>query len=79
MIGTTMIVMGIALAAGSIVAGYLIISQDCAIDGAPGCDAGIIELISRLMISDTGLFFWLAWVAGVFLIWGGVRFRSAGR
>ena len=78
MLGTTMIVMGVALAAGSIVAGYYLISAGCATGSASGCQASAIELISELMISNEGLFFWLAWVVGVFLIWAGIRLRVPG-
>ncbi|NYT22965.1 hypothetical protein H0A73_05075 [Alcaligenaceae bacterium] len=76
MLGTTMIVMGMILAVGSIVAGYYLISVGCATGAASGCQAGAIELISGLMISNEGIFFWLAWVGGIFLIWGGVRVKA---
>lgn len=76
MLGLFMIIAGAALTLGSLLVGYYVISLRCASEGASGCDAGIIELISGLMIADTGIFFWLAWVVGVFLIWGGMRLRG---
>lgn len=75
MLGLFMILAGVTLTLGSLLAGYYVISSRCSLEGAPGCDAGVIELISGLMIADEGIFFWLAWVVGVFLIWGGMRMR----
>lgn len=72
MLGTTMMVIGVVLCAGSIGVGYYLISAGCTI----GCDASTAKLISALMISDEGIFFWLAWVAGVFLVWGGSRIKA---
>lgn len=77
MLGTIMIVAGLALFAGSLVTGYLLAFKGCAPGEAPECEAGSARLISDLMISDIGIFFWLAWVIGVFLIWGGLRLRPS--
>lgn len=77
MLGILMIVVGLLLTAGSIAVGYYVVSLGCAMSGASGCQASAIELISELMIADEGIFFWLAWVIGVFLIWGGMRLRAA--
>lgn len=74
MLGTTMIAIGVLLAVGSIGVGYYLITAGCSV----GCDAGTVKLISALMISDEGIFFWLAWVAGIFLVWGGSRLRAQG-
>ena len=74
MLGITMIAIGALLAAGSVGVGYYLITAGCGV----GCDAGAAKLISALMISDQGIFFWLAWVAGIFLIWGGSRLRAQG-
>lgn len=72
-----MIIAGAVLILGAVLAGYYVISLRCAMDGASGCEAGVIELISGLMIADDGIFFWLAWVVGIFLIWGGMRVRGS--
>jgi len=77
MLGTIMIVAGLVLIAGSLVTGYLFAFGRCDIGAATGCEAGSARLISDLMISDIGIFFWLAWVIGVFLIWGGLRLRPS--
>lgn len=76
MTGTLMIVAGAILTIGSVITGYYVISQGCALEGASGCEASTARLISDLMIADTGIFFWMAWVIGVFLIWGGIRLRG---
>lgn len=73
-----MIIAGAVLTVGAILAGYYVVSLGCAMDGASGCEASAIELISGLMIADEGIFFWLAWVVGIFLIWGGMRLRGRG-
>jgi len=76
MLGTILIMMGVALAAGSIVAGYYFISLACTTNSASGCQASAIDLISELMISNEGIFFWAAWVVGLFLVWGGMHLRA---
>lgn len=79
MTGTLFLLLGAALLLGSVFAGYWVMNAQCESGSTPACEAGIIEQVSQLMISDTGLLFWLAWVAGVFLIWGGMRLKSVGR
>lgn len=78
MTGTLMIVAGTILTIGSVITGYYFISHGCSLEGASGCQASTAKLISELMISDSGIFFWLAWVIGIFLIWGGIRLRGRG-
>ena len=78
MLGTLLIIMGIVLTAGSIGVGYYLISLRCSMEGAAGCQASLVKLISDLMIANEGIFFWLAWVIGIFLIWGGMRLRARG-
>lgn len=75
MLGNTMIAIGVLLIAGSSAIGYYLITAGCSV----GCDADAAKRISALMIADEGIFFWLAWVAGVFLIWGGSRQRAQNR
>ncbi len=79
MSGTLLLVLGAALLVASVAAGYWAIEASCAAGNAVMCEAGIIDQIGQLMISDAGLLFWLAWVAGIFLIWGGMRLKAVGR
>ena len=74
MLGTVLILLGVALASGSIISGYYFVSTQCAIQDT--CQDGFIKLLSGMMIADEGIFFWLAWVIAVFLIWGGIRLRA---
>lgn len=76
MLGTILIAMGVFLLIGTVVAAYWLISLGCAMGGASGCEAGTVELLSDLMISNEGIFFWAAWVVGVFLVWGGMQLKG---
>ncbi len=76
MLGSLMIITGLVLMVGALFTGYQLSGRECGPESAPGCPAGFIERLSAMMIADEGIFFWLAWVAGIFLIWGGLRLRG---
>lgn len=74
--GNLMILAGALLIIGSIAAGFYQISIKCSQADPSGCEESVVDLISALMIANEGIFFWLAWVAGIFLIWGGMRAKG---
>lgn len=76
MLGTLLIVLGALLIVGSIVAGYYVAFIACTTAIASGCQDNAIDSIAQLMISNQGMLYWLAWVVGIYLIWGGVRLQS---
>ena len=76
MLGTILIVLGAILIVGSIVVGYYVAFIACATAIASGCQDNAIDSIAQLMISNQGMLYWLAWVVGIYLIWGGVRLQS---
>lgn len=76
MLGSLMIIAGLLLTIGAVLTGYRLGSSACVPEDNVGCPTGFIERLSAMMIADEGIFFWLAWVAGIFLIWGGMRLRA---
>jgi len=59
----------------AVLAAGLLITRDCEIPGTPSCQNNIIDALSALMIADSGILVWLAWVVGIFLVWGGMRLK----
>lgn len=76
MLRKLMILAGTAFILGALIAGGYVISLGCNTPDAAGCHDNLIDSIAALMIADSGILFWLAWVIGIFLIWGGMRIRS---
>lgn len=76
MLGIIMLATGSVLMAGALVTGYHAAISACSRDAAGGCQESFIRLMSDLMISDSGILYWLAWVIGIFLIWGGMRMKK---
>ena len=76
MAGTLLILIGALLIAAMFAGGYHLASLNCAPDTVFSCDKSALKIVSELMIANEGLLLWAAWVAGVFLVWGGVRLRA---
>ena len=76
MLATLMTFAGALFILGAVLAAGLIITGDCEIPGTPSCQDNIIDALSALMIADSGILFWLAWVIGIFLVWGGMRLKK---
>ena len=67
---------GAAFILGALLVGWYVTVQRCEQPEASGCHDNWVDAISALMIADSGILFWLAWVTGIFLIWGGMRIRN---
>lgn len=76
MAGNLLILIGALLIVTMFAGGYHLASLNCAPESLFSCDKGALKIVSELMIANEGLLLWAAWVAGVFLIWGGVRLRA---
>lgn len=75
MLASLMALAGAICILGAVLAAGVVITQDCQTPGTPSCQDNIIDALSALMTADSGIVFWLAWVVGIFLIWGGMRLK----
>jgi len=76
-LGAILMIFGVNIAVGSLVAAFWRASVDCALEAVDGaCEGGVTGFFIRLMLSGVGLIYWLVVALGVLLFWGGKQIRS---
>lgn len=79
-LGAILMIFGVNIAVGSLVAAFWRASVDCALEAVDGaCEGGVATFFVRLMLSGVGLVYWLVVVLGLLLFWGGRKLRLEGR
>lgn len=76
MLGSVLIVAGVVLAIGSMLAGFYLVNLGCSMGGASGCKESGLKLIVDLMTSPEGVIFWAAVAIGFVMIAVGYKLKA---
>lgn len=76
-LGAILMILGANIAVAAVAAAFWRASFECALEAAGGtCYDGALGVFVKLMLSGTGLAYWVVMIIGMLVFWRGKRMRA---